>query len=230
MKIAAFIFARGGSKGVVGKNVRMLGDKPLIGWSIEHARSVQDIGRVIVSTDCTNIATIARSFGAEVPFIRPSELAQDDSPEWDAWAHALNFLLEHEGSLPDIMVSVPATSPMRLPQDIKSCIDCYISGDYDAVIAVTESNRSPYFNMVSMGAHNQARLIMGVDQQYARRQDVPKTFDITTVAYVLNPKFVLNNSYLFAGRVGAVCIPRERSLDIDTEFDFQIAQCMIKQR
>jgi len=92
MSIVAVIFARGGSKGLPGKNLRILGDKPLIAWSIEHAKAVRRIDRVIVSTDSTEIAQVALKYGAEVPFIRPSDLAQDDSPEWLSWKHALNFL------------------------------------------------------------------------------------------------------------------------------------------
>ena len=96
MKAVAFIFARGGSKGLPGKNVRLLDGKPLIAWSIEHARAVKRIERVIVSTDSQEIANVARQFGAEVPFIRPKEFALDDSPEWIAWQHALNYLTEKE--------------------------------------------------------------------------------------------------------------------------------------
>ena len=90
MKTIAFIFARGGSKGLPGKNIRLLGGKPLIAWSIEHARAVQRIDRIIVSTDSQEIANVAKEYGAEVPFIRPEQIAGDTSPEWLAWRHALN--------------------------------------------------------------------------------------------------------------------------------------------
>ena len=123
MKVVAFIFARGGSKGLPGKNIRPLGGKPLIAWSIEHALAVKRIERVIVSTDSEEIAAVARDYGAEVPFIRPAELAQDDSPEWLSWRHALNYLGETTGALPEVMVSVPTTAPLRLAIDIENCLD-----------------------------------------------------------------------------------------------------------
>ena len=143
MKAIAFIFARGGSKGLPGKNIRSLGGKPLMAWAIEHALAVKRITRVIVSTDSIEIAELARAHGAEVPFIRPSELAGDDSPEWLAWRHGLNYLLDSDGVLPDAMVSVPTTAPLRLPEDIENCLDEYEKGDADIVITVTDAHRSP---------------------------------------------------------------------------------------
>jgi len=98
MKAVAFIFARGGSKGLPGKNTRMLNGKPLIAWSIGHAQAVPRIERVIVSTDSPDIAAVAIQYGAEVPFLRPAELARDDSPEWLAWRHALNYLRTAQGA------------------------------------------------------------------------------------------------------------------------------------
>ena len=122
MKIVAFIFARGGSKGLPGKNIRLLDGKPLIAWSIEHALAVKLIDRVIVSTDSDEIAAVAIEYGAEVPFMRPPELACDNSPEWFAWQHALDFLRANEGDMPNMFVSVPATAPLRSPDDIEKCI------------------------------------------------------------------------------------------------------------
>lgn len=228
MTTIAFIFARGGSKGVPGKNIKMLGNKPLIAWSIEQAQAVEKINRVIVSTDSREIADVAIRYGAEVPFLRPEKLAQDDTPEWLAWRHALNYLLEKEGELPEIMVSVPTTAPMRSSADIENCILRYMSGNYDVVLAITEANRSPYFNMVSLTANGEAKLVIDSSKKYSRRQEVPEVFDITTVAYVVNPNYVLSKMSIFDGAVGVVRIPKERSLDIDTEFDFRIAECLIQ--
>ena len=103
MKTVAFIFARGGSKGLPGKNILPLAGKPLIAWSIEHAKAVKRIGRIIVSTDSQEIADVATQYGAEVPFIRPDELSSDTSPEWLAWRHALGYLREKEGVLPEVI-------------------------------------------------------------------------------------------------------------------------------
>lgn len=230
MKAVAFIFARGGSKGLPGKNIRPLGGKPLIAWSIEHALAVRRIARVIVSTDSHEIAAVAREHGAEVPFIRPEELARDDSPEWLAWQHALNYLLDEEGVLPDAMVSVPTTAPLRSSLDIENCLDEYEKGGADMVITVTDAHRSPYFNMVKVNADGVVGLVIPPPSVVARRQDVPTVFDMTTVAYVARPEFVLTHNATFEGRVRHVHVPVERAIDIDTLLDFRIAECLLRLR
>jgi len=230
MKAVAFIFARGGSKGLPGKNIRPLGGKPLIAWSIEHALAVRRIGRVIVSTDSPEIAGVAREHGAEVPFIRPAELAGDDSPEWLAWRHALNYLLEKDGALPDAMVSVPATAPLRLPLDIENCLDAYEKGDVDVVITVTDAHRSPYFNMVKANPDGTVGLVIPPQSSIARRQDAPVVFDMATVAYVARPEFVMTHNAVFEGRVRHVHIPAERAIDIDTLLDFRTAEFLMSLR
>lgn len=227
MKATAFIFARGGSKGLPGKNIRPLGGKPLIAWSIDHALAVKRIERVIVSTDSEEIAAVAREYGAEVPFIRPAELARDDSPEWLAWRHALNYLLDKDGALPDAMVSVPTTAPLRLPLDIENCLDEYEKGDADMVITVTDAHRSPYFNMVKTHADGTVGLVMPPQSAIARRQDAPTVFDMATVAYIVRPEFVMTHNATFEGRVRHVHVPAERAIDIDTLLDFKIAECLM---
>lgn len=227
MKAIAFIFARGGSKGLPGKNIRSLCGKPLIAWSIEHALAVKRIERVIVSTDSEEIAAVAHKYGAEVPFIRPAELARDDSPEWLAWRHALNYLLEKDGGLPEAMVSLPATAPLRLPLDIENCLDEFEKNDADIVITVTDAHRSPYFNMVKTNADGTVGLVIPPQAAITRRQDVPIVYDMATVAYVARPEFVMSNNGIFEGKVRHVCVPVERALDIDTPLDFMIAECLI---
>lgn len=230
MKAIACIFARGGSKGLPGKNVRPLGGKPLIAWSIEHALAVKRIERVLVSTDSEEIAVVARAYGAEVPFIRPAELANDNSPEWLAWRHALNFLLETKGVLPEIMVSVPTTAPLRMVLDIENCLNEYEKGDADMVITVTEAHRSPYFNMVKTNTDGTVGLVNPQQSAIARRQDAPVVFDMATVCYVANPEFIMTHNAMFEGRVKAVNVPVERAIDIDTLRDFQIAECLLNIR
>lgn len=227
MKATAFIFARGGSKGLPGKNIRPLGGKPLIAWSIEHALAVKRIERVIVSTDSEEIAAVAREYGAGTPFIRPADLASDDSPEWHAWRHALNYLLDKDGAFPEAMVSVPATAPLRSPLDIENCLDEYEKGDAEMIITVTDAHRSPYFNMVKTNADGTVGLVIPPKSTIARRQDAPEVFDMATVAYVARPEFIMTHNAVFEGRVRAVHVPTERAIDIDTLLDFQVAECLL---
>lgn len=227
MKAVAFIFARGGSKGLPGKNVRPLCGKPMIAWAIDQAKAVKRIERVIVSTDSEEIAAVARQYGAEIPFMRPPELARDDSPEWLAWRHALNYLQSEEG-LPDAMVSVPVTAPLREPGDIERCLDEFARGGADVVVTVSTAHRSPYFNMVKRNGDGTVGLVIPPAGNVSRRQDALPVFDMATVAYVASPEFVLTKNALFEGQVRAVEVPPERAIDIDTLLDFKIAECLLK--
>lgn len=227
MKVVALICARGGSKRLPGKNIRHLAGQPLIVWAIGQARAVKQIGRVIVSTDSEEIAEVARAAGAEVPFLRPAELAQDNSPEWLVWRHALNFLKESDGAYPDALIVVPATAPLRAVADLECCLDEYEKGEVDMVITVTDAHRSPYFNMVKAHADGTISLVIPPEGSIIRCQDAPVVYDMTTVAYVARPEFVMARNGTFEGRVRYVHIPAERALDIDTPLDFRIAEYLM---
>jgi N-acylneuraminate cytidylyltransferase len=220
----AIIFARGGSKGLPNKNIKIFAGRPLISWAIDCARKSRSIRRVIVSTDSSEIAEIAVESGAEVPFMRPSRLAEDDSPEFLAWRHALEFIRDDEGSLPAAMVSLPATAPLREVMDVELCLERFYEGNADAVITVTDAYRNPYFNMVKKYSDGSVGVVLTPDGGIYRRQDAPKVYDMTTVAYVLNPQFVMSHDSVFAGRVEAVHVPTERSIDIDSLLDFEMAE------
>lgn len=226
--VVAAIFARGGSKGVPRKNIRLLAGKPLIAYSIETALASSLIDRVIVSTDDDEIADIARLHGAEVPFMRPQELARDDSPEWLAWQHAIRTLRmqDHKPDL-DIFVSVPPTSPLRAVEDVDSCIRALMESDADLVITVRPAERNPYYNMVVLDEAGYAGLVIRPNQTVHRRQAAPHVYDITTVAYAARPEFVLSSGSLFDGRIRAVVVPTERALDIDTELDLEFAEFLL---
>lgn len=225
-----FIFARGGSKGLLDKNIRLFSGKPLIAWAIEHARAIRRLRRVIVSTDSEAIAAIAREYGAEVPFLRPAELARDDSPEWLAWRHALTYLRDTGGTLPEAMVSIPTTAPLRIPFDIENCLDEFAKGGADMVITVTEAHRNPWFNMVNTQADGTVGLVIPPTNGIFHRQNAPPVYDMATVAYVADPAFVLSHSSIFAGRVKAVQVPVERAIDIDTLLDFEMAEFLMNRR
>lgn len=224
----AFIFARGGSKGIIGKNTKIFFGKPLIYWAINQALCSTMIERVIVSTDCKKIADIAIECGAEVPFLRPSTLSQDNSPEWKAWQHALNYLNEKEGRLPELFISVPCTSPLRHTQDIERCLEEFQIFKPDILVTTTKSNRSPFFNMIFKNKDGTIRRVCEPDVSIHRRQDCPEVFNMTTVCYVADPKFILSNESIFSGTVRCLDIPEERAIDIDTPLDFEIAEFIAK--
>ena len=220
----AFIFARGGSKGIPRKNIKLLAGKPLIAHSIEVALECPSLGKVIVSTDDEEIAEVSQKYGADVPFIRPVELATDTASEWKAWQHAIDWVESNEGSF-DFFVSLPATSPFRNTLDVEACIMTLASNpDTDIVITVKKAERSPYFNMIKLDGENNATLVIPQNGKIQRRQDAPAVYDMTTVAYVARTSFIKNHSGVFDGKVKVVEIPVERALDIDTPYDFRLAE------
>ena len=230
MSVVALICAREGSKGLPGKNIRPLAGRSLLARAIDQARAVARVSRVIVSTDSDGIASASREAGAEVPFQRPAELAQDDSPEWQVWRHALSYIKESDGAYPAALIVVPVTAPLRSAQDLERCLDEFESGRADVVITVTDAHRSPYFNMIAARPDGTVALVIPPEVSFVRRQDVPEVFDLTTVAYVADPHFVMSSDGIFEGRVRSIHVPRERALDIDTLFDFRIAECLMAAR
>lgn len=225
MKYYAFIFARGGSKGLPGKNIKELAGKPLICYSIDSALLAPSISKVFVSTDDANIADIAQKRGATV-IDRPPELASDDSPEWLSWRHAIQWVTKKYGEF-DGFISLPATSPLRSIDDIERGISKLKKANADICISVTPANRNPYFNMVTYSSKEEVRLVIPPENDITRRQDAPKVFDITTVVYVSSPDFINNNYGLFSGKVVSIEVPKERAVDIDDIYDFKLAESII---
>ncbi|RDL44019.1 acylneuraminate cytidylyltransferase family protein [Marinomonas piezotolerans] len=226
MRNHAFVFARGGSKGLPGKNVKRLLDKPLIQYSIETAKACPSIDMIFVSTDDRTIASVARENGAIV-IERPEELASDTSPEWLSWRHAVEWVCEHYGNF-EGFVSLPTTSPLRSVEDVEKAIYQRIASDADICVSITPANRSPYFNMVKKLANGSVTLVNSLEEGVFRRQDAPEVFDITTVVYVAAPDFVLGSDSLFSGKVSGVEVPKERAVDIDDIYDFMLAEAILK--
>ena len=225
MILNAFIFARGGSKGLPGKNIKLLLGKPLIQYSIEVALQISSIDKVFVSTDNNDIAEVSRSIGAIV-IDRPVELAQDNSSEWLAWKHAIKWVQREYGDF-DEFISLPATSPLRSVKDVESAMFKRSDVDADICIVITSASRSPYFNMVKKLDNNLIELIIKPVNSIFRRQDSPEVFDITTVAYVATVDFIMNNSNIFDGKVTSVEIPKHRAVDIDDIYDFKFAEVIL---
>ena len=228
MKNYAFIFARGGSKGLPGKNIKPLAGKPLLQYSIETAKACSSIAQVFVSTNDDDIAEVAIAHDA-ILIKRPEELASDTSPEWLSWRHAIEWATEKYG-LFDGFVSLPTTSPLRNVEDVESAISKRVTADADICISVTPSNRSPYFNMIKKNIDASVELVNKPDGEVARRQDAPEVFDITTVVYATTPAFVLQKYGLFSGKVTSIEVPKERAVDIDDIYVFMLAEAILKSK
>ena len=228
-RIIGAVFARGGSKGVPRKNIRMCAGKPLIAYSIEMAKALDVFDRIIVSTDDEEIAEVARSYGAEVPFMRPDYLARDESREIDSWKHMVTFLGD-QNKTPDILVSIPATSPLRGEQDVKGCIELLLHNDIDVALTVTRTPHNPYFSMVKKSNGRLLEKFISHEDRICRRQDAPLVYVITGGAYAVRVSYLLQTNDLFAGRVQGIAVPQGRALDIDSEYDLHIAELLLEYR
>ena len=225
MKTFAFVFARGGSKGIPRKNLQLLDGKPLLAWSIEMGQSLSEVEQVFVSTEDAEIANIANSFGAEV-IKRPKDLAKDTSPEWLAWQHAIEWVQERLGTF-DRFLSLPPTAPLRSKDDVQKCLDL-LDENTEVVTTMTPAKRSPWFNMVCEDEFGHLKLL--IEGNFAQRQDAPVGYDMTTITYVLRPKFVMDHHRLWDGRVKGVVVPNERAIDIDTSMDLEIARFLYRRK
>jgi N-acylneuraminate cytidylyltransferase len=228
--VYAWIFARGGSVGLPGKNIKMLNGKPLIAHAIQTALESKYIDQVFVSTDDSAIAEVARNYGAEVPFFRPDKFASNRVPERLAWRHAVEWV-ENAG-LPkmEVMVSLPPTAPLRTAEEVDCGIETFISGEWDTVISVCQTNRHPSFNVVRIAENGSAELAAPLKTEVTRRQDCQPLYDITTAFYVTSPAFVLREDSFWNGRTGAVEIAEEHAVDIDTMLDFEFTEFLMKKK
>ena len=224
--IAPVVFARGGSKGIPQKNLAILGGKTLLRRSIEHGLAA-GFSTVFVSTDSEEIAEEAESAGGTVPFLRPSELASDESPEWHSWQHFSSFLADgYPGQFTHLLV-LPTTAPLRSQEDLDAVLNLIISGAWDIVLTMTPAHRHPMFNMVRQGPERQVSLYDGSSSAVSRRQDVESVYDLTTVAYGAAIDFVVGATNMWEGRTAGVIVPHERAIDIDTPFDAEFAEFLL---
>lgn len=224
----AVIPARGGSKGIPGKNIAPVGGKPLIAWSIEAALAAQSRPRVIVSTDADDIAACATSCGAEVPFRRPAALATDDAPGEAPILHALQWLRESEGWEPDLVMCLQPTSPLRTAADIDASIARLEALDADSLVSVTSADPHPYWTKrIDEGGWIRSFL---PDVGMPRRQDLPAVYALNGAIYLSRRAALLEAGGWYAGRTCGYVMPADRSLDIDTPWDLHLADLILADR
>ncbi len=228
MKVVATICARGSSKGVPKKNIRPLCGKPLLVYTIDVARRSQSIDRVVVSTDAPEIAEIARANGAEVPFLRPAELALDSAPKLLVIKHVVDYLESQESYYPEIIVDLDPTSPLRTEADVEACIRMVRDEGADNVFSVTKARRNPYFNMVEVVA-GRVRLVKPLVPPVFSRQDAPEVYDMNASIYVWKKEVLMNNDSIFLERTKIYQMP-EWAIDIDSETDFEFVEFILKKR
>jgi len=223
MSVVAFIPARGGSKGVPKKNIKLLAGKPLIAWSIEQTLASDLIDRVIVSTDCEEIAGIAKKYGAEVPFLRPVEISNDTATTESAMLHCCEYL-KAKGELPELFILVQATSPLRSSGQIDKAINYLVEHNYDSLLTVSKSHRFTWKNPVSPVASYDFT-------NRPRRQDIKEEdqeYLETGSFYITKTNMLMKFKNRLCGSVGMFETPEIESYEIDTQVDFVISEELIK--
>lgn len=228
----AIIPARAGSKGIRNKNISPVGGKPLIAWTIEAAAACKAISRTIVSTDSSLFADVARQHGAEVPFLRPPELAKDDTPGIAPVIHAIEWLATHQNYRPEYIMLLQPTSPLRTANDIDSAIQLARTRNADSVVSVCEVSHHPYWTMKLKDDGSLASFLdlnlTELQQKYPRRQDLPKAYAENGAIYLVRCSVLRESRTLYGTRLIGYVMPMERSLDIDTPLDLRLADEMLR--
>jgi N-acylneuraminate cytidylyltransferase len=223
MTIIAFIPARGGSKGVPQKNIKLLAGKPLIAWSIEQALASELIDRVIVSTDCPEIAKIAKEYGAEVPFLRPDSISDDKATTESAMLHCCGYL-EERNELPELFLLVQATSPIRSENQFDNAILYFKRNSYDSLLTVTPSHRFTWKNPITPYASYDY-------MNRPRRQDIKEEnqeYLETGSFYITKTNLLIEAKNRLVGRVGMFDTPEDESYEIDSLVDFNVCEEILK--
>jgi len=232
-EIVGLITARGGSKSIPRKNLKMLAGKPLIAWTIEAALQSPSLDRVIVSTDDVEIAEVSRQWGAEVPFIRPAELAQDDSSHVSVVVHTVRWLESYQGTRPNYLVLLQPTSPLRTAEDIEAAVQVAFKKKADSVVSVSETHHHPYLMKRIMEDGILADFMSGVPQpgsRSIRRQDLPPVYSVNGAIYLTQCELLLNSQTLLSPRTFPYIMPPQRSLQVDDLWDFYLIHLIMEHK
>ncbi len=225
MKTLVLLPARGGSRGIPHKNIRLLGGKPLIGYAIETARQVADDEDICLSTDDEAIARMAERYGLKVPFLRPAELATDTAGTYDVILHALDHY-RRRGMEYDTLILLQPTSPFRRAEDVRRCMARYERGDCEMVVSVRQAAANPYYDCVEPDRAGYLHPSKG-DGHYTRRQELPPVYQYNGAVYVMQVAALRERSYTAFQRVGFVEMDPLRSLDLDTPLDWRMAELLL---
>lgn len=221
--VLAVITARGGSKGVPRKNIREIAGKPLIAWTIEEAKRSKHIDRLILSSEDAEIIDVAKKWGCEVPFSRPAELSKDETPGIEPVLHAIDNLPD----LYDYVVLLQPTSPLRKAEDIDGCIALCETRRAPLCVSVTEPEKSPYW-MYTLDAAGHMHPVITHSEALWRRQDLPKVYALNGAVYVSDCRWLRQTRSFVTGETVAYLMPKDRSLDIDTEMDLRYCELLLK--
>lgn len=226
--ILGLIPARGGSKGLPRKNIKPLLGKPLIFWTIEQALASKYLDRLIVNTDDIEIAEISKKYGAEVPFIRPKELAEDNAKGIDVVLHAIDWFMKNDKLKQfDLLMLLQPTSPLRTTEDIDKAIEYLFLREAKAIVSVCEVDHHPLWSNTLLEDGCMKNFIRR-EVMNKNRQELPVFYRLNGAIYLAYCNYIKERKSFFGKETFAYIMPKERSIDIDNEIDFKLAQILVK--
>lgn len=224
------ITVRAGSKGVPGKNLRMVAGRPLFGHSVAQAAAAGLFDEIVVSSDSEEILSLAPDFGATGVVRRPAEMATDTAGKVPAIAHAVRSTEERTGQRYEVCVDLDATSPLRTVEDIRMAVEIFETADVESLITGAEARRNPYFNLVEEQPDGTVAVSKLPGDAVLRRQDAPRCFDMNGSIYIWRRESLLVEQVVFFPSTILYEMPSERSVDVDSEFDFRVVEWLMGQR
>ena len=228
MRILATVCARKGSKGVRNKNIKTVCGKPLIFYTIDLLKRWGKADRIVCSTDSEDIAKIAKESGAEVPFLRPKELATDEMGKIPVIKHAVTFCEKEYGTKFDAIVDLDPTAPLRKMEDLDKALEIFMKKKADLVYSVAEAKKNPYFNMVELDEKGAPHLVKTPKVRLARRQDAPKVYEMNASIYIYDRDHLLATDDLHSGKVAIYVMDAPSAIDIDREIDLQFVEFLME--
>jgi len=226
--VLAIIPARSGSKGLPGKNMKELCGKPLIAWSIEQAKSCNDVDRIVVSTDDRGIAEVAKKYGAELPFMRPAELANDTASTIDVIFHTIGWLKKYKDYQAGYILLLQPTSPLRTVEDIRAAIQMLKDENARAVVSVCETDHHPWWSNTLPEDGNMKDFIRP-EIRNKRRQELPVFYRLNGAIYLADTDYLYKHNGFFGPDTFAYKMLKNRSVDIDSDVDFKLAALLVKE-
>lgn len=225
--VLCLMLARGGSKGVPNKNIKLLNDKPLIYYTIQSVKEAKIFDKFILSTDSSEIGDIAINYGVEVPFLRPDKLSSDNSLFYDAIIHALKWVEKNDKKY-DLVQYVYPTTPLKIKDDYLNGLQLFQEKNADMVISVCEDHHTPFWSN-SLPENNSLRDFIPT-KYHKNRQDLPRTYRINGCIFIAKWDVFYEKKDWFKQNTYAYIMPEERSVDIDTPFDFELAELYLKRK
>lgn len=234
-KLFIHIGARKNSKGVKNKNIKIINGKPLIYWTIKHAKQIKNAYKIIVNTDSNKIIELSKKMNVDITIKRPKNISTSNSSKLSSWKFVVNYLKNNNLMFDDdIFLDFDCTTPSKNLDDTIKMINTFkkfkkLNKKFDGIFTITKAKKNPYFNLVETNKKGYLKLSKKIKKKIIRRQDAPDVYEHAANTYVLKPNFILKAKTFMSGNLLGFKISEKNSWDIDSDFDFKIAQYLMRE-